>query len=125
MTRQICLVIILGLVLASCGEQPNFSLGSVTMNCDQSVCAVSFDVTNESDGTLPLIYEISLFQNHVRSPNTSGLVVVGSGDGSIDILSSQTRTVEVEIEVTEKPNGSKVSVFDSRTPKFILEILDS
>ena len=95
------------------------------MDCDQGSCLVTFEVTNRSDGTLPLIYDISLSQNYRRDPNKSGLVIVGATDGAIDLPPHETKSIEIEIEVTETPNGSKVSVFDSRTPEFILEILDS
>ena len=124
MIRNTYLVVFFGLALAGCESEPKFSLSPVTMNCDQGSCAVSFDVTNTSEGTLPLVYDISLNQNHIREPNRSGLVVVGTTNGSIDLPPSETRTIKVEIDVTEAPNGSKVSVFDSRTPKFVLEILD-
>jgi hypothetical protein len=86
---------------------------------------VTFKITNTSEGTLPLIYDISLSQNHIRDPNRSGLVVVGVADGEIELPPNETKTVEVDVAVSEEPNGSRISVFDSRTPEFILEILDS
>ena len=125
MTRRIYLGAFLCLALAGCESESKFALSPVTMNCDQGSCVVSFDVINTSDGTLPLVYDISLNQNYIRDPNSSGLVVVGTADGSIDLPPNETRTIEVEIDVTETPNGSKVSVIDSQTPKFVLEILDS
>lgn len=125
MIRKLHLIVFLGLALAGCEGEPKFALSPATMTCDQSSCLVTFKVTNISEGTLPLIYNISLGQNHVRDPNKSGLVVVGAADGTIDLPPNEAKTIEVEIEVTETPNGSKVSVFDSRTPKFILEALDS
>jgi hypothetical protein len=94
------------------------------MDCDQSSCLVAFEITNTSKGALPLIYDISLSQNYIRDPNKSGLVVVGIADGEIELPPNETKKLEVEVAVTEEPNGSKVSVFDSRTPEIILEILD-
>ncbi len=123
MTRKIYLTIFLGLALAGCESEPKFSLSPATMDCDLGSCVVTFDVTNTSDGTLSLVYDISLSQNYIRNSNKSGLVVVGATDGSIDLPPKETKTIAVEIEVTEKPIGSKIFVFDSRTPKFILEIL--
>jgi hypothetical protein len=93
------------------------------MNCNQASCTVSFDVTSKSDDVLPLIYNISLNQNHIRDPHKSGLVVVGEADGAINLLPKESRTMEVEIDVTETPNGSSVSVLDSRTPELVLELL--
>ena len=125
MIRKICFVLFLGIAAVSCESEPKFALTPVTMDCDQSTCEVTFDVTNTSDGSLPLVYSISLNQNYIRDPNKSGMVVVGTADGSIDLAPSETKTVAVEVEVTEQPNGSKVLVFDSRTPKFVLKLLSS
>ena len=125
MTRTFYLAVFFVLALAGCESEPKFALSPVTMNCDQGSCVVSFDVTNTSESTLPLVYDISLNQNYIRDPNKSGLVVVGTTNGSIDLPLSETKTIEVEIDVTEAPNGFKVSVFDSRTPKFLLEIFGS
>ena len=125
MIRRLYLTAFLGLALAGCESEPKFALSPVTMDCDQGSCLVTFELTNTSDGELPLIYDISLSQNYIRDPNKSGLVVVGAADGEIDLPPKETKRVEVEIDVSETPNGSKVSVFDSRTPDFILEILDS
>jgi len=125
MIRKICFILFLGIAAASCESEPKFDVTPVTMDCDQSACVVAFKLTNTSDEMLPLVYNISLNQNYIRDPNKSGLVVVGTADGSIDISPSETRTVAVEVEVTEQPNGSKVVVFDSRTPKFVLELLSS
>jgi len=124
MIRQFYLTVFLVLSLAGCESEPKFAVGPATMDCDKGLCLVTFEVTNTSEGTLPLIYDISLSQNYVRNPNRSGLLIVGAANGAIDLPSNETKKVAVEIEVTEAPNGSKVSVFDSRTPKFILEILD-
>ena len=125
MTKKIYVTLFLGLALVGCESEPKFALSPVTMDCSQGSCVVAFDVTNTSDGTLPLIYNISLTQNYIRDPNSPGLVEVGATDGAIDLPPMETKKIEVEVDVTETPNGSKVSIFDSRTPKFILEILDS
>lgn len=123
MNRRICFAFVLGITAVGRESEPKFALSPVTMDCDQIACLVTFDVTNTSDGTLPLVYDISLSQNYIRDPDKSGLVVVGTADGSVDLPPSETKTVEVEVEVTEQPNGSKVAVFDSRTPKIVLELL--
>ena len=112
-------------VVSACSNEPKFSLGPVTMDCDQSRCLVAFDATNTSDGTLPLAYEISLFQNYIRDPNKAGIVVVGTTNGTIDLSPNEKKRVEKQVQVTEEPNGSKVEMYDLRTPKFILEILDT
>ena len=125
MIRKTCFTLFLGIAAVGCESEPKFALSPVTMDCDQSACVVSFDVTNTSDGMLPLVYDISLNQNHIRDPNKSGLVIVGTADGSIDLPPSETKTVAVEVGITEQPNGSKVVVFDSRTPKFLLELVSS
>jgi len=125
MIRKLSLTVLVGLALTGCESESKFDLSPATMNCDQGSCVVTFEVTNTSERTLPLIYDISLSQNYIRDPNKSGLVVVGTTEGSIDLPSKETQAVKVSIEVTETPNGSKVSVFDSRTPNFILEILGS
>lgn len=113
MTETSYLSVFLALALAGCESERKFALSPATMDCGQGSCVVTFDVTNTSEGTLPLIYDISLSQNHIRDPNKSGLVVVGAADGAIDLPPKETHTIEVEIEVTETPNGSKVSVLDS------------
>jgi hypothetical protein len=122
MIRTIYLTVITGMALSSCESEPKLALSPATMDCVQGSCIVTFDVTNASDDTLPLIYEVSLSQNHVRGPGKSGLVVVGTANGAIDLPPKETKTVEIEIEVTETPNGSKVSVAGSRTPELILGI---
>jgi sugar-phosphatase len=124
MIRRLYLTIILGFALTGCESEPKFALSPATMDCDQSSCLVAFEITNTSEGALPLIYDISLSQNYIRDPNKSGLVVVGIADGEIELPPNETKKLEVEVAVTEEPNGSKVSVFDSRTPEIILEILD-
>ncbi len=125
MIKKFCVVFLLGSAMVGCESEPKFALSAVTMDCDGNVCVVTFDVTNTSDGALPLVYDISLNQNYIRDPKKPGLVVVGTADGSVNLPPSETRTVEVEVEVSEQPNGSKVAVFDSRTPKFVLELLSS
>lgn len=94
------------------------------MDCDRSSCVITFGVSNRSDGELPLIYDISLSQNYVRNPNRSGLVAVGVTEGDILLLPNESKTIEVDIEVSETPNGLKVRVFDRRTPRFVVELLD-
>ena len=84
MIRRLYLTAFLGLALAGCESEPKFALSPVTMDCDQGSCLVTFELTNTSDGELPLIYDISLSQNYIRDPNKSGLVVVGAADGEID-----------------------------------------
>ena len=121
MIRKLYIAVLLGVALAGCETEPKFTLSSVNMDCDQSSCVVSFDVTNASDGMLPLIYDVSLNQNYIRDPNRS-IVVVGTADGKVELPPTETKTIEVEIEVTEIPNGSKISMFDSRTPKIVLAI---
>ncbi len=116
---------LLGVALVGCEKQPQFSLGPVARDCAESSCTVTFDVTSTADSTLPLTYEISLYDDYIRGPSKSGLVVVGATNGSIELPSRETRAVEATIEVTETPKGSQISVFDSRTPKLILEILGS
>lgn len=123
--RTICLAMLLGVALVGCERQPQFSLGPVTRDCAESSCTVTFDVTSTSDSTLPVTYEISLYDDYIRGPSKSGLVVVGATNGSIELPSRETRVVKATIEVTDTPKGSQISVFDSRTPKFILEILGS
>jgi len=86
---------------------------------------VTFKLTNTSDGMLPLVYDIWLSQNYIRDPKKSGLVMVGAANGEVSLLPRETKTLVVKIEVTETPNGLNISVFDSRTPKFIFEILNS
>jgi hypothetical protein len=125
MKRRLYLTGILGLALAGCESEPEFALSPATMDCDQGSCLVTFKITNTSERALPLIYDVSLSQNNIRDPSKAGLVVVGVADGELELPSNETATVEVEVEVTEEPNGSKISVFDSRTPDFILEILGS
>jgi len=125
MRRRLYLAGILGLALAGCESESEFALSPATVDCNQGSCLVTFKMTNTSEGALPLIYDISLSQNKIRDPNKSGSVVVGIADGELELAPDETTTVEVEVEVTEEPNGSMVSVFDSRTPDFILEILDS
>ena len=125
MTRKSYRTVFFVLALAGCESEPKVALSPVTMNCDQDSCVVSFEVTNTSEGALPLVYDISLNRNYIQDPNRSGLVVVGTINGLIDLPPSETRSIKVDIDVTDMPNGSKVSVFDSRTPKLILEILDS
>ncbi len=125
MMKKLCLVFLLGIAMVGCEIEPKLALSAVTMDCDGDACVVTFDVTNASDGALALVYDISLSQNYIRNSNKSELVVVGTADGSIDLAPSETRTVEVEVEVSEQPNGSKVAIFDSRTPKFVLELLGS
>ena len=121
MIRKLSLTVLVGLALAGCG---NFDLSPVTMDCDQGSCVVTLEVTNTSESTLPLIYNISLSRNYIRDPNKSGLAIVGAADGAIDLPPKETKTIEVEIDVTETPNESKVRVFDSRTPEFILEMFE-
>ncbi len=125
MKRRLFFTVFLGLAFTGCESEPKFALNPATLDCDQGSCVVSFNITNTSEGALPLNYDISLSQNYIRDPNKSALVVVGAADGEIGLLPNESKTVEVDIDVTETPNGSKVSVFDSRTPKFVLEILGS
>jgi hypothetical protein len=117
----------IGLLLAvtACSKSSDVSLKPTTMDCDQGVCIVTIDVENVTENELPLIYEITLFQNYVRDSDRKGLKAVGETSGEVTLLSGERRTIDVTIEVTEEPNGSKVTFFDSRTPKFILEILDT
>lgn len=70
-----------------------------------------------------MIYEIALSQNHVHDPDKSGLVNVGSARGTFELLPDERKTIVVDVEVTEGPNGSMVSVADSKTPHSILKIL--
>lgn len=93
------------------------------MKCSESSCLVAFDVRNRSKGTLPIIYEIALSQHCIREPNKSGLIVVGSASGEFVLPPNDTKTLEVDVVVTERPDGSLVSVADSRTPGAVLEIL--
>jgi len=124
MIRKLSLTILVGLALAGCEMEPRFDLSTATMNCNHGSCRLTFNVTNRSDAALPLIYDILLSQNHIRDPSKSKLIIVGEADGAIDLQPNEAKKIEVDIEVTESPNGSKVSVFDSRTPEVILEILD-
>lgn len=124
-TRKIHLAILLGMALAGCERQPPFSLGPVTRDCAESSCTVTFDITSTSERALAVTYEITLYDDYIRGPSKSGLVVVGATNGSIDLPPRETRAVRATIEVTEIPKGSQISVFDSRTPKFILEVLGS
>ena len=125
MIRKICFALFLGTAAASCESEPKFDVSPVTMDCKKNACIVTFELTNISDRTLPLVYDISLNQNYIRDPKKSGLVVVGTANGSIDLPPSETRTVAVDVEVTEQPNGSKVVIFDSRTPKLVQKLLSS
>ncbi len=111
MIRRLYLTAFLGLVLAGCESEPRFALSPVSMDCDQGSCLVALEITNTSDGELPLIYDISLSQNYIRDPNKSGLVVVGAADGEINIPPNETKRVEVEIDITETPNGGQRSPF--------------
>ena len=111
------------LFISACSNESDFSMGHATMNCEESKCLVALDVTNTSDEMLPLKYEFSLSQNYIRDPNKSGLVTVGAADGAIDLPPNETKSIEIEIEVTETPNGFMGKIFDSRTPEFIFEIL--
>ena len=101
MIRKLSLTVLVGLALAGCESESKFDLSPATMDCDQGSCVVTFEVTNKSEGTLPLIYDISLSLNYIRDPNKSGLAIVGAADGAIDLPLNETKTIEVEIEVTE------------------------
>jgi hypothetical protein len=63
MTKKIYFAVFLGVALAGCESVSKFALSPVTTDRDQGSCVVCFDVTNTSDGTLPLIYDISSHQN--------------------------------------------------------------
>ena len=101
MSRRLHLTFVFGLVLAGCESE----------------------VGNRTEDRLAMIYDISLSQNYAHDPNKSGLADVGSANGTFELLPGERKKIEVDVEVTETPNGSMVSVADSRTPHLILEIL--
>lgn len=123
MSRRLNFIIVLGLALAGCESEPDFDLATATMDCSETSCLVTFVVSNRTEDRLPMIYEISLSQNYAHDPNKSGLVDVGSANGTFELLPEESKKIEVDVEVSEIPNGSMVSVADSRTPDSILEIL--
>ena len=112
------------LVVSACSKSLDFSLQPATTNCDQGTCIVTIDVENTTAGELPLVYEISLSQNYIRDPDRSGLKVVGEANGEVNLSPHERMTFDVAVEVTEEPNGSKVTVFDSRTPKLLRSIFE-
>ena len=123
MSRRLHLTFVFGLALAGCESEPDFDLGPATMDCSGTSCLVVFEVGNRTEDRLAMIYDISLSQNYAHDPNKSGLADVGSANGTFELLPEERKKIEVDVEVTETPNGSMVSVADSRTPHLILEIL--
>ncbi len=117
--------IVLGLTLTACANEPEFALSPATMDCEQGSCLVTFSITNASAEHLPLVYDVTLSQNPIGGPTRSGLIVVGTADGELNLPPNETRTVELEVEVTETPAVSKISVFDARTPDLIRQLLES
>ncbi len=125
MIRSFLIAALCALVLAGCASESNFELTSTTMDCETTSCVVTFKVTNTSSRSMALDYEVWLSRNDVRESDNAEMVVVGTADGSIDLASEETRQIEVEVDVSASPNGSRVSVYSSRTPGFIRRIMGS
>lgn len=123
MIRGIYLAVGLCAALAGCHSEPKFTRSPIVMNCNQGSCLVSFDLTNTSEDSLPLIYDISLYRMYGLDPEKMGRVEVGAANGSIEVSPTERETVEVEIEVTETPTGWAVSLSDSRTRKVNMEVV--
>ena len=106
--------------ILACGNESKHSLSHSGMACEQSRCLISFDVTSTSDDMQHLVYEISLSQNNKFARNESELanepelVIVGTSKGEFDLSPGEKQEFEVAVHVTDEPDGSNVSVFDSK-----------
>ena len=117
-------ILLCGLAVAGCGSESSYELSSATMDCRTNSCLVTFMVANTSDRSLSLDYQVSLHRNDETEPEDAREVVVGTAGGAIALWRDESRQIQINVDVSGSPSGSRVSVHTARTPALIRKILE-